>query len=79
MTLAHLARFADVASVLHSARTHAPALIAPEPFDDQGERVICYPGDVRHSVATAAMPGPTRLRFRNRRFEPEQGFAALFA
>jgi hypothetical protein len=79
MTLAHLARFADVASVLHSARTHAPALIAPEPFDDQGERVICYPGDVRHSVATAVMPGPTRLRFRNRRFEPEQGFAALFA
>ena len=79
MTLAHLSRFADVASVLQAVRQTRPALIAPEPFDDQGERVICYPGDPRHSVAKAAMPGPTRLRHRNRRFEPEQGFAALFA
>jgi 8-oxo-dGTP pyrophosphatase MutT (NUDIX family) len=79
MTLAHLSRFADVAGVLHSARASVPALVAPEPFDDDGERVICYPGDPRHSVRTAAMPGPTRLRFRNRRFEPEQGFEALFA
>jgi 8-oxo-dGTP pyrophosphatase MutT (NUDIX family) len=79
MTLAHLSRFADVAGVLRQAQAMAPALIAPEPFDDKGERVICYPGDPHHSVATAAMPGPTRLRHRNRRFEPEQGFAALFA
>ena len=79
MTLAHLSRFADVAGVLRAAQARAPALIAPEPFDDNGERVICYPGDPRHSVTDAAMPGPTRLRHRNRRFEPEQGFAALFA
>jgi 8-oxo-dGTP pyrophosphatase MutT (NUDIX family) len=79
MTLAHLARFADVAAVLQAARQTRPPLIAPEPFDEQGERVLCYPGDPRHSVATPAMPGPTRLRHRNRRFEPEAGFAALFA
>jgi 8-oxo-dGTP pyrophosphatase MutT (NUDIX family) len=79
MTLAHLSRFADVASVLRSARQTPPALVAPEPFDDGGERVICYPGDPRHSLRSVAMPGPTRLRWRNQRFEPEQGFAGLFA
>jgi len=78
MTLAHLARFADVASVLQHARQAAPPLVEPEPFDDEGQRVICYPGDPRHSLQCATMPGPTRLRWRNRRFEPEQGFAALF-
>ena len=79
MTLAHLSRFPDVASVLHSARQRPPALVAPEPFEAQGERILCYPGDPRHSSRTAAMPGPTRLHWRNQRFEPEQGFAALFA
>lgn len=78
LTLAHLSRFAYVASVLQAARQSPPPLIQPEPFDEQGERVICYPGDARHSVATVAMPGPTRLRFRNKRFEPEAGFDALF-
>ena len=79
MTLAHLSRFADVASVLHSARQRLPALVAPEPFDEDGERVICYPGDPRHSLRAPAMPGPSRLRWRNQRFEPEQGFDGLFA
>jgi 8-oxo-dGTP pyrophosphatase MutT (NUDIX family) len=79
MTLAHLSRHADVASALQAARDKPPPTIAPEPFDDGGERVICYPGDPRHSLTIAAMPGPTRLRFRNKRFEPEQGFEALFS
>lgn len=79
MTLAHLSRFASVASVLQAARQRPPALVQPEPLDVQGERVLCYPGDPRHSVATRAMPGPTCLHIRNQRFEPEQGFNALFA
>ena len=79
MTLAHLSRYPNVASALHAARSTQPALIAPEPFDDQGERVLCYPGDPRHSTSTRAMPGPTRLRYRNKRFEPDGGFTALFA
>jgi 8-oxo-dGTP pyrophosphatase MutT (NUDIX family) len=78
MTLAHLSRYADVASALQAARSTPPALIQPEPFDENGERVLTYPGDPWHSVKTRAMPGPTRLRHRNKRFEPEQGFAALF-
>jgi len=39
--------------------------------------VLCYPGDPRHSITERALPGPTRLRWRNKRFEPEGGLAAL--
>ena len=79
MSLAHLARHAHVDSVLAEARGKAPALIQPEPYDDeQGVRVLCYPGDPRHSVRERALPGPTRLRYGQKRFEPEEGFDALF-
>ncbi|MEK9803948.1 MAG: NUDIX hydrolase, partial [Curvibacter sp.] len=79
MSLAHLARHADVASVLAEARHKPPALIQPEPYDDEhGVRVLCYPGDPRHSVRERALPGPTRLRYGHQRFEPEDGFEALF-
>jgi 8-oxo-dGTP pyrophosphatase MutT (NUDIX family) len=80
MTLAHLARYPDVASVFASARSTAPALILPHTFNrEDGMRVICYPGDPLHSVASRAMPGPTRLLTRNKRFEPEAGFEAWFS
>ena len=78
MSLAHLSRHADVASVLDAARGRRPPVIQPEPFDDEGRRVICYPGDARHSVREQALPGPTRLSYRNKRFEPDAGFEALF-
>jgi 8-oxo-dGTP pyrophosphatase MutT (NUDIX family) len=79
MSLAHLARHASVASVLAEARGKPPALIQPEPYDDEeGVRVLCYPGDPRHSVRERALPGPTRLRYGQKRFEPEEGFDALF-
>ena len=77
MSLSHLSRYANVASVLAAARTQMPPLICPEPFERDGERVLCYPGDTQHSVAARAMPGPSRLTYRNRRFEPEGGFNAL--
>ena len=79
MSLAHLTHNADVAGVLDAARAKGPRLIQPEPFEHEGTRVICYPGDERHSVRERAMPGPTRLRYRNKRFEPDGGFEALFA
>ena len=79
MSLAHLARHASVASVLAEARSKQPAVIQPEPYDDEhGTRVLCYPGDPRHSVRERALPGPTRLRYQGKRFVPEDGFAALF-
>lgn len=74
MTLAHLSRFSSAEAVLDAARSTPAPSIQPEPFDLEGTRVICYPGDPSHSVVARAMPGPTRLLFRNRRFEPEGGF-----
>jgi 8-oxo-dGTP pyrophosphatase MutT (NUDIX family) len=78
MSLAHLARHDTVASVLAQAHARLPPLIEPESFEQDGVRVLCYPGDERHSVPQRRLPGPTRLSYRNRRFEPDGGFEALF-
>ena len=77
MSLRHLAGFGSVAALIAAARTRPPPRVEPEAFDLDGERVICYPGDPRHSIATPVWEGPTRLTHRNRRFEPEGGLAAL--
>jgi 8-oxo-dGTP pyrophosphatase MutT (NUDIX family) len=74
MTLVSLLPHTDTASVLQAAKRRAPPLILPEAFDEEGVRVLCYPGDPRHSVAQRAMRGPTRLRFVAGRFEPTTGF-----
>lgn len=79
MSLAHLSRFASAGEALADAASRKPPVIRPEPFDEDGTRVLTYPGDERHSVRVRAMPGPTRLRHHNKRFEPFDGFEALFA
>jgi 8-oxo-dGTP pyrophosphatase MutT (NUDIX family) len=78
MSLAHLSRHATVASALAEAASRPPPVVMPEAFNEAGERVICYPGDAQHSVTERALPGPSRLFWRNKRFEPEGGFDALF-
>lgn len=78
MSLAHLARFNTAGEAMAYAVSRKPALIRPQPFDMEGTRVICYPGDALHSDKERAVPGPTRLYYRNKRFEPQQGFDALF-
>lgn len=77
MGLVQLARHRDTHSALAEAQSRQPPVVQPEPFDQDGIRTICYPGDPRHSVAQAVFPGPTRLLFKNKRFEPELGLAAL--
>ena len=77
MSLAHLSRHARGKDVLAAARATGPALIEPHSCEIDGERVVCYPGDERHPVAQRALPGPSRLVFRNRRFEPFGGFESL--
>lgn len=77
MSLGELARLPDVAAALAHAGSRQPPLIEPHPFDRDGHRVICYPGDPEHPVAQAAWPGPTRLTRRGQRFEPDGGLAAL--
>jgi 8-oxo-dGTP pyrophosphatase MutT (NUDIX family) len=76
MSLVQLNRFVRADDVLHTARSAETPTIEPEPFDEDGCRTICYPGDSRHSVVNARLPGPTRLTFRNRRFEPPGGTLA---
>ncbi len=78
MSLAHLSRHGTVASVLSEAQSRLPPVVQPEPFDQDGVRVLCYPGDARHSVRARALPGPSRLHYRNKRFEPIEGFESLF-
>ena len=78
MSLAHLSHHGDVASAVAQARGRRPPLIQPEPLENSGARIICYPGDESHSVRERAMPGPTRLHYRGNRFEPEHGFDSLF-
>ncbi len=78
MSLAHLSRYQNVGQAMAAAWGQKPALIQPEPYDDNGVRVLTYPGDERHSVKARALPGPTRLRHHNKRFEPFGGFEALF-
>jgi 8-oxo-dGTP pyrophosphatase MutT (NUDIX family) len=79
MTLAHLARFRDVAGVLAEARGRHPPRIQPEVMQEDGANMVCYPGDPRHSQGARAMPGPTRLCWRNGRYEPQDGLEELFA
>lgn len=79
MSLAHLSRHATVASAMAEAAARKPPVIMPEAFNEDGTRVVCYPGDPQHSVTARAMPGPSRLFWRNKRFEPAQGFESLFS
>ena len=80
MTLAHLARFGSVDQVLQHTQTRPPALVFPQAvLAEDGQRILCYPGDALHDVAERALPGPTRLVQRGRRFEPETGLEGWFA
>ena len=77
MRLVHLARHRSVASVLAAAAARQPPCIRPEPRDVDGVRILCYPGDPWHSEQERQLPGPTRLAWRNKRFEPDAGLAIL--
>ena len=61
-------------------RAHPPGHFTASAWlvNKDGTRVLCSPGDPRHSVTQRALPGVTRLLYRNKRFEPVDGFEALF-
>jgi 8-oxo-dGTP pyrophosphatase MutT (NUDIX family) len=79
MTMAHLVRFRDVASVLREARSRKPPHAHPEAIHEGGAPVVCFPGDARHTRREAVLPGPSRLYWRDERYEPEGGLEALMA
>ena len=70
MGLLHLAQHRDVQGALQSARAQRPPTIQPEVVDlGHGEQLLCYPGDEHHPVRERALPGPSRIRYRQGRFE----------
>ena len=75
MSLLHLALYPSAAAALTDARSHSPYRVQPHPFDQDGHRTICYPGDPAHPERHHALPAalPTRLTWRNQRFVPPQG------
>ena len=77
MSLYELKAHRSVEQALEEARQRPPALIEPHPFDEDGRRILCYPGDERHPVPARAMRGPTRLLFAGRRFIPLGGMDEL--
>lgn len=78
MGLAQLARHATAAAAWAEAGGRPPPCIQPEQFRDGEHRAMCYPGDERHPVRERALPGPTRLRLVQGRFEPFDGFEGWF-
>lgn len=78
MSLAQLSRYRSLADALADISRRPPPLIEPASMKIDEARAVAYPGDPAHSLREKVMPGPTRLVFRNRRFEPEGGFAAFF-
>jgi len=79
MSMVALARHPHVADAIAVARRRRPPVIQPEPFAHELGRAIAFPGDQRHPVAERALPGPSFVVYRNERFEPLDGFEALFA
>jgi 8-oxo-dGTP pyrophosphatase MutT (NUDIX family) len=78
MALAQLSHHARVDRAWDEAGQRRAPCIQPEHFLDGTDRAMCYPGDPLHSLAQRALPGPTRLRLRQGRFEPFGGFEAWF-
>jgi 8-oxo-dGTP pyrophosphatase MutT (NUDIX family) len=77
MSIAALARHPHVADVLAAARARRPPVIEPEAFTHEQLRAIAFPGNARHPIVERALPGPSFLVYRNKRFEPLDGFEAL--
>lgn len=78
MSLAQLSRYRNLADALADFGRRPPPLIEPASMKIADARAVAYPGDPAHPLRDKVMPGPTRLVFRNKRFEPEGGFAAFF-
>ncbi len=70
MSLQHLALFDSIDAALADAQGRRPPVIQPHGFDVDGARTLALPGDALHSVATAAIPGPVRLRYDGTRYAP---------
>lgn len=78
MTLAGLLPYQRVDDVLNMAADSTPGVVEPHVFKSDDTRVLAYPGDPAHPVPQRAIPGPSRLVYRNECFEPESGQQEFF-
>ena len=70
MGLLHLAQHRGTQDALQSARARRPPTIRPEVIDiGNGDRLLCYPGDKHHPERERVLPGPSRVTYRQGRFE----------
>ncbi|WBY01075.1 NUDIX hydrolase [Ramlibacter tataouinensis] len=69
LTLNHLSTFPDVGSLMAAARARRPYVVRPMPVEEGGRKLVVYPGDELHAEREPVMPGPTRLVFRDGRYE----------
>ena len=74
VSLLHLLPFGSVAAALADARTRPPPLVEPHTLQHGAERMMCYPGDPQYPVAGPVLAHPTRLLWRDGRFQPPEGF-----
>jgi 8-oxo-dGTP pyrophosphatase MutT (NUDIX family) len=79
MSLYELATHPTVDAAMAPGAARWPRRIDPHPFEHDGTRAVAYPGDALHGQPEQVMPGPTRLVFRDGRFEPFGGFDVLLA
>ena len=79
MTLVELRGFTCARDAISHAAARSLPHIQPEPLvDAQGTRVVAYPGDEAHPLRTRLLPGPSRLVWRDGRFEPPDASLEAF-
>lgn len=77
MSLLGLSEFSTSQEVLARARGQRPVKIEPHSTSIEGVRAVCFPGDALHPVTEKLLYGPTRLWFKDGRFEPSEGIDRL--
>ncbi|MCA9576227.1 MAG: hypothetical protein R3B40_06475 [Polyangiales bacterium] len=70
MTLHALTAFDSAASAMARTRSTPTPRLQPELVTGADGFTLCFPGDSAHSVSARALPGPTRLRVHDGRWEP---------
>lgn len=74
MSLIEVSRFSAVRDLIDFAGSRPLPHIQPEPIEtDDGGRIVAYPGDEVHPISEPVIPGPSRLVWRDGRFEPPGG------
>ena len=79
MSLAAIARFNSIEECIGHSKNIRPPCIQPGVLkNDDGTRVLTYPGDPEHPVSERRLPGPTRLIWKSGHFEPIDGYDSFF-